>query len=180
MKKLIVVLTILAVLACSMMTVSAASKDQLIAAIKEIPVVRDNEGLYNSIVAEIKKIDLSSDEIDKLLVIADKANDIVPTGSGLTADSYTTEQKKEILKLMDQASAITGYSYKIESNGNGSVEMQVFNEDGKVAMVYDGEKLVAKTGSEFNPAYLCVAGATLALASAAAVIIFRKKSEANG
>ncbi len=179
MKKLIVILTVMVVMACSMVTVSAASKDALIEKMKEVPAA--NNGIfYNGAVAEIKKAKLTEEQIDKLIVILDKAKTIIPKNDGTKARDYTKEQQKQVIDLLNEACEITGYSYKILHEGGGSFELIVYTPEKTVAFIYDDGQLVGKTGAEFNPTYLCLAGAVLALASAAAVIIFRKKSEANG
>ncbi len=176
MKKFVVVLTIIAVLVCSMLSVSAATKDDLIAKLGEIPAAK-NEVFYEGAVKFIKDADLTEEQIAKLIPLLEEAKTILPTNDGTAARDYTKEQREKVFDILDEGCEITGYSYKIVTYEKGEdVGIKLYAPDKSVALEYtDG--IIKATGVEDtnNSAYIYLAAAIVVLALAGAFVVVRKK-----
>ncbi|MBE7092815.1 MAG: hypothetical protein E7365_06525 [Clostridiales bacterium] len=176
MKKLVVVLTIVAVLVCSMFSVSAATKDDLIAKLGEIPAAK-NESFYEGAVKMIKDSDLTAEQIDKLIPLLEEAKTILPKNEGASARDYTKEQRDKIFDILDRGCEITGYSYEVVTYENGKdFGIKLYAPDKSVALEYtDG--IIKATGVEDanNSAYIYLAAAIVVLALAGAFVVVRKK-----
>ena len=155
MKKFVVVLMIIAVLVCSMVSVSAATTDDLIAKLEEVPAAH-NKVFHDGAVKFIKNADLPSEQIDKLIPILEKAKTIIPKNDGAAARDYTKEQRDQIFKLFKEGCEITGYTYEVVYYEKGTdYGIRLYGPDKKVALEYtDG--IIKATGVEEanNSAYI--------------------------
>ena len=176
MKKFVVVLTIIAVLVCSMLSVSAATKDELIAKMGEIPAAK-NEVFYEGAVKFIKDAELTEDQIAKLVPLLEEAKTILPKNEGAAARDYTKEQIKKIFAILDKGCEITGYTYEVVHFEKGTdFGIRLYDADKAVALEYtDG--IIKATGVEDanNSAYIYLAAAVVVLALAGAFVVVRKK-----
>ena len=176
MKKFVVVLTIIAVLVCSMLSVSAATKDELIAKMGEIPAAK-NEVFYEGAVKFIKDAELTEDQIAKLIPLLEEAKTILPKNEGAAARDYTNEQIKKIFDILDRGCEITGYTYEVVHFEKGTdYGIKLIAPDKSVALEYtDG--IIKATGVEDanNSAYIYLAAAIVVLALAGAFVVVRKK-----
>lgn len=176
MKKFVVVLTIVAVLVCSMLSVSAATKDELIAKLGEIPAAK-NEVFYEGAVKFIKDADITEDQIAKLIPLLEEAKTILPENNGAAAKDYTKEQVKKISDILDKGCEITGYTYEVVHFEKGTdYGIKLYAPDKSVALEYtDG--VIKATGVEDanNSAYIYLAAAVVVLALAGAFVVVRKK-----
>lgn len=177
MKKLVVVLTVVAILVCSMLSVSAATKDDMIAKLGEIPAAK-NESFYEGAVKFIKDADLTTDQIDKLIPLLEEAKTIIPANKGTAARDYTKEQVDKIFAILDKGCAITNYSYEVVAFENGSdYGIRFYTPDSKVALEYtDG--VIKATGIEDSnsSAYIYLVAGVVVLALAGAFVVVRKKA----
>lgn len=176
MKKFVVVLTIIAVLVCSMLSVSATTKDELIAKLDEIPAAK-NEVFYDGAVKFIKNADLTAEQIDKLIPLLEEAKTIIPKNEGAAARDYTPEQRKKIFEILDEGCEITDYSYEVVYFEKGTdFGIKLIAPDNSVALEYtDG--IIKATGVEDtnNSAYIYLGAAIVVLALAGAFVVVRKK-----
>lgn len=176
MKKLLVVLTIVAVFVCSMFSVSAATKDDLIAKMGEIPAAK-NESFYDGAVKLIKDADLTAEQIDKLLPLLEEAKTVLPENKGAAAKNYTKDQINKVFDIIDKGCEITGYSYEVIKFDNGKdFGVKFYDAEKKVVLEYtDG--IVKSTGIEDanNSAYVYLAAGVIVLALAGVFVVVRKK-----
>ncbi len=177
MKKLLVILTVVAILACSMISVSAATKDDLIAKLGEIPAAK-NETFYEGAVKFINDADLTTEQIDKLIPLLEEAKTILPKNDGTAARDYTDEQVDKIFDILDKGCEITNYTYETVTYENGKdFGIKLYGPDKKVALEYtDG--VIKATGIEDSnsSAYVYLAAAVVVLALAGAFVVVRKKA----
>ncbi len=176
MKKFVVFLTIIAVLVCSMVSVSAVTKDDLIAKLEEIPTAH-NEVFHDGAVKFIKNADLTEDQIAKLIPILEEAKTIIPKNEGAAARDYTKEQRDQIFKLFKKGCEITGYTYEVVYFEKGTdYGIKLYAPDKTVALEYtDG--IIKATGVDDvnNSAYIYLAAAIVVLALAGVFVVVRKK-----
>lgn len=176
MKKFVVVLTIIAVLVCSMLSVSAATKEDLIDKMSEIPAAK-NEVFYEGAKKLIRNSDLTSEQIDKLIPLLEEAKTVLPVNEGPAARDYTKEQQKKIFNILDRGCEVTGYSYEVVYFENGTdYGIKLYDADKAVVLEYtDG--IIKATGVEDtnNSAYIYLAAAIVVLALAGAFVVVRKK-----
>ncbi len=187
MKKFFVTLAAVAVVVCSAFSVSAATKDQLISKMEEIPTA-NNAVFHDGAVRVIKEANFTEAQMDKLIPILEEAHKVLPENKGAAARNYTKDQIDKIFKLLDEACAITGYSYKVtafnstDNNGNtvqgGDFGLLLYDNNKKLVLEYtDG--IIKKTGEDATVnsiSYVYLAAGILVLASAAAVVVVRKKN----
>lgn len=180
MKKLVVLLTLVAVFAFSMISASAATTDDLIKALEAIPAANNAE-FHDGAVKMIKEANLTTEQIDKLIPVLNDLKTAVPTNKGAAARNYTKEEIDKVFDSLDKACEITKYSYTVtdykSSTGGADFGIKVMAPDKTVALEYtDG--VVKATGVEENASnysYLYLVGAVVAVALVGAVIIMRKK-----
>ena len=176
MKKFVVVLTIIAVLVCSVLSVSAATKDELIAKLEQIPAAK-NQSFYEGAVKFIKDADLTAEQIDKLIPLLEEAKTILPENEGTSARDYTPEQREKIFEILDEGCEITDYTYEVVHFENGTdYGIKLVAPDNSVALEYtDG--IIKATGVEDtnNSAYIYLGAALVVLALAGAFVVVRKK-----
>ncbi len=180
MKKFVVLLTLIAVFAFSMVSASAATTDDLIKALEAIPAANNKE-FHDGAVKMIKEANFTSDQIDKLIPILEDLKTAVPTNKGPAARNYTKAEVDKVFEALDKACAITKYSYKVTdyktSTGGSDFGIKVYAPDKSVALEYtDG--IVKATGVEDTTTgyeYLYLAGGAVVIALIAAVIVMRKR-----
>lgn len=186
MKKFVVILAVVSIAVCSVFSVSAASKNDLIAKLKEVPPA-NNEVFLDGAIKMIRNSNFTEDQIDKLIPLLDEAKQVLPENKGAAAANYTKEQQDKVFDILDRGCAITGYSYKVTHFNGTNAEGQTVagsdfgivmydNNNNKILEYTDG---IVKAGvdSEVNPVmYACLAGGLLLLAGAAAIIIVRRKN----
>ncbi len=180
MKKLLVLLTLVAVLAFSMISVSAATTNDLIDALEAIPAANNKE-FHDGAVKMIKEANFTSEQIDKLIPILNELKTAVPTNKGAAARNYTKAEVEQVFAALDKACAITNYSYKVTdyktSTGGSDFGIKIYAPDKSVALEYtDG--VVKATGVEESTndfAYLYLVSGVLVVGLVGAVIVMRKK-----
>ena len=185
MKKLVVVLSIIAVFVCGALGANAATKQDLIDYLGTIPsAIENKEIFYNGAVQLIKDSDFTEAQMEELLNLLKEAKAAVPENKGPAAVNYTKEQRAKVLELVEEACDVVNYSYEVThlKNADGSTDWALTfkDENGKTALVYtDG--IVKATGvldQANNTTYLWLAaGVALILAAGAAVIVRKKASE---
>lgn len=183
MKKIIAVLAIVSILVCSALCVSAAStKDDLIKAMEAVPAA-NNKVFHNGAVQMIKSTDMTPDQIDKLIVLLQKAKEILPENLGSSARNYSEDQVKAIFALMDEGCKIMGWSY------TGTMKTQLGNEfgiilkdgNGNTLLTYtDGIIPVRPTGENdtINPMLWVVLGVAAVVMAAGAVVVIKRRNNA--
>ncbi len=179
MKKLVVFLTIVAILVSSMFTVSAATKDDLIAKLNEIPAAK-NESFYEGAVKLIKDSDLTSEQIDKLIPLLEEAKTVLPANDGAAARDYTDEQIEKIFDILDRGCAITNYSYEataFKGNDFGIILYKNISATEKEAVLEYTDGIIKATGVEDSSnAYVYLIAGAVVLALAGAFLAIRKKA----
>ncbi|MBP5661626.1 MAG: hypothetical protein J6X30_00540 [Clostridia bacterium] len=172
MKKFLIVLVALSVVVCGLFTVSAASKQELIAKMEEVPASH-NTVFHDGAVREIENASLTSAQIDKLIELLDQAKTILPKNEGARAADYTPEQRAQIFALLDQACAETGYTYEIDREHTDGFRVHVYQPNGEKAFIYDNGGILKAGENDFS--YLYLVSGVLLLAAAGTVIALRKK-----
>ena len=180
MKKIVVLLTLVAVFAFSMISASAATTDDLIKALEAIPAANNAE-FHDGAVKMIKEADFTAEQIDKLLPILQELKTAVPTNKGAAARNYTKAEVDKVFAALDKACEITKYTYKLTdfktTTGGSDWGIVIYAPDKTVALEYtDG--VVKSTGVEEannNFSYLYLAGGAVVVALIGAVIVMRKK-----
>lgn len=180
MKKLAVLLILVAVFTFSMVSASAATTDDLIAALEAIPAANNKE-FHDGAVKMIKEANFTTEQIDKLIPVLQDLKTAVPENKGAAARNYTKAEVDKVFDALDKACAITNYSYKVTdyktSTGGADFEIKVYAPDKSVALEYtDG--VVKATGVEENTnnfAYLYLVGGVIVAGLVGAVIVMRKK-----
>ena len=180
MKKLVVLLTLVAVFAFSMISASAATTDDLIKALEAIPAANNAE-FHAGAIKMIKEANFTSEQIDKLIPVLNDLKTAVPTNKGAAAKNYTKAEVDKVFDAIDKACEITNYSYTVTdyktSAGGADFGIKVMAPDKTVALEYtDG--VVKSTGvneGTNNYSYLYLVGAVVAVALVGAVIVMRKK-----
>ena len=185
MKKLVVVLSIIAIFVCGALGANAATKQELIDYLGTIPsAIENKEIFYNGAVQLIKDSNFTEAQMDELLALLKEAKAVVPENKGPAARNYTKEQRNKILELVDEACEVVNYSYEVThlktAEGGTDWALTIKDENGKTALVYtDG--IVKATGvldKANNATYLwLVAGVALILAAGTVVIVRKKASE---
>ncbi len=183
MKKIVVLLTLVAVFAFSMISASAATTDDLIKALEAIPAANNAE-FYDGAVKMIKEANFTTEQIDKLIPVLQELKAAVPTNKGAAARNYTKAEVDKVFEALDKACEITKYDYTVTnyktSTGGADFGIKVIAPDKTVVLEYtDG--IVKATGVEEstnNYSYLYLLGAVVAVGLIGAVVIIRKK--ANG
>ncbi len=178
MKKILVMLMIVALLVCSAISVSAATEDDLIAKLKEIPAA-NNASFLNGAIKLIKEQDFTEGEIDQLILILDRAKAILPENKGAAARNYTPQQIQGIIALLDEACTVTNYSYKFEVLPSRDTTVDFFNDKGELILEYNDGKVNA-TGVEetLGNGYIYLAAGLAVLVAAGAFIVIRKRENA--
>ena len=177
MKKFFVLLTAICLVLSMAVSVSAATNDDLIKKLEEIPAA-NNKSFHDGAVRIIKEENLPADQIDKLIPLLEEAKQVLPENKGAAARDYTVEQVEKIFDILDRACEITGYSYVVTTFEKGTdVGIKVYRPDQSLMLEYtDG--VIKATGVEETKSalpYVYLACGALLLASAGAVIIIRKK-----
>jgi len=186
LKRFLLVLVLTVMVVCSLFTVSAATKDDLIAAMEKVPAT-SNEVFHDGAIYQIQLANLTSEQIDGLILLCKEAESIIPANKGARARDYKQEDWNKIIGLLDRACELTDYSYVVEYKGRASYRLIIYapvkNNEGKVvskklAFYYD-DGIIAPTGeNEFNMSYIYLAAGVLLLA-AAVVVVVRRKSANN-
>jgi hypothetical protein len=180
MRKLLVFLTIVVLLVSSMFTVSAATKDQLIAKLGEIPAAK-NESFYDGAVKFIKDSDITPEQIDKLLPLLEEAKTIVPKNDGTSARDYTDAQVDKIFDILDKGCEITDHSYETttyKGDDFGIIIYKNVSATEKEAVVEYTDGVVKATGvaDNSNSAYVYLVAGVVVLALAGVFLAIRKKA----
>lgn len=186
MKKLVVVLSIIAIFVCGALGANAATKQELIDYLGTIPsAIENKETFYNGAVQLIKDSDFTEVQMDQLLALLKEAKAAVPENKGASAADYTKEQRNKVLELVDKACKVVNYSYEVThlktAEGETDWALTFKDENGKTAFVYtDG--VVKATGvldQASNASYLWLAAGVALILAAGAVVIVRKKASEN-
>ena len=179
MKKLVVILTLVVVFACTMISASAATTDDLIKALEAIPAANNAE-FHDGAVKMIKQANFSSEQIEKLIPILEKVKAQVPTNKGVAAKNYTQAEIDNVFAALDEACKVTGYSYKVTDYKTGTsgsdFGIKFYAPDNSVALEYtDG--IVKTTGIEDanNNSYIYLVAGVAVVALIGAVVVMRKK-----
>ncbi|MBR2860991.1 MAG: hypothetical protein IKB86_04045 [Clostridia bacterium] len=178
MKKLIVILAIISLVVCSMFTVSAATEDDLIAKLKEIPAA-NNEQFLNGAIKLIKEEKFTEEEINKLIPLLEEAKTVLPEDKGTAARDYTDAQVDKVFELLDEACEITGCSYETTIDKNNDYGIVLYGSDNEVKLEYtDGKVNATGVESANNASVIYLVAGVLVLAAAGAVIVMRKRENA--
>lgn len=186
MKKLVVVLSLIAIFVCGALGANAATKQELIDYLGTIPsAIENKEVFYNGAVQLIKDSDFTEAQMDELLALLEKAKAAVPENKGPAAANYTKEQRDAVLALVDQACDVVNYSYEVThlktAEGGTDWGLTIKDENNKKVLVYtDG--IVKATGindAANNVSYLWLAAGVALILAAGAVVIVRKKASEN-
>ena len=178
MKKLIVILAIISLVVCSMFTVSAATEDDLIAKLKEIPAA-NNEQFLNGAIKLIKEEKFTEEEINKLIPLLEEAKTVLPEDKGTAARNYSQDQIDKVFELLDKACEITGCSYEANTDRKGDYGITLYGSDGAVKLEYtDGKINATGVESSNNASVIYLVAGVLVLAVAGAVIVMRKRENA--
>ena len=186
MKKLVVILSVIAIFVCGALGANAATKQDLIDYLGTIPsAIENKEIFYNGAVQLIKDSDFTAEQMDALLELLKEAKTAIPENKGPAAADYTKEQRDKVLALVDEACKVVDYSYEVThlKTADGATDWALtFKDDaGKKVLVYtDG--VVKATGindSANNVTYLWLAAGVALILAAGAVVIVRKKASEN-
>ncbi len=181
MKK-ILALVMAAILLVSMaVSVSAATKADLLAAAAKSPVYK-----YVKVSLEnaARTVEITDEEATAILPWVEKAVAIIGADKGPTAANesfiYSKEQIDGVLGCVDEICKILNYSYTLTPSTNpkhvGDSIFTVYNEAGKIVFQYDGD-IVADTAAatEIDTTLMALGAVTLLGLGAAAVAVSKKR-----
>ncbi len=182
MKKFMVVLAIVCVAVCSVFSVSAASKQDVIDKLGEIPSAIENKTVfYNGAVQMIKNSDLTEDQLEQLMPLLDELKTVLPENKGPAARNYTKDQINKVLDILDRGCKITNYSYETThlkgDDGGRDFAIKLYDQNHKLVMVYNDGQVRATGVEDASSArtYVWLAGGVALLGVAVAVAFVAKK-----
>ena len=177
MKKLVVLLTIVAVLVCSVLSVSAATaQEQVIDALKAIPAAANNGNVVEKTQVALKKVNPTDAQCAQIVTWLGELKTAVPTDKGPKASAYTAAEKQAVLDFIDKVAKLLGYKYEAKTSATGDMVLTVFNADGSTLLSYDAAIIQITGVNEFNTSYLYLAAGLVLLAAAGAFVVIRKKN----
>ena len=106
MKKLVVLLTIVAVLVCSVLSVSAATaQEQVIDALKAIPATKNGNVVAKTEIA-LKKVNPTDAQCAQIVTWLGELKTAFPTDKGPKASAYTAAEKQAVLDFIDKVAKL--------------------------------------------------------------------------
>lgn len=181
MKKILAIITLVVVFVCGAVSVSAATKQDLIDKLGTIPAAIENkEVFYNGAVQVINNSNFTEAQMDALLAILDEVKVAIPTNKGPAARNYTEAERNAGLTALKKGCAAVNYSYEVTTlktaEGEADFAIKLYDNNNKLVLVYtDG--IIKATGVEANNNfnYIWLAAGVLAVAAAGVVVFVNKK-----
>ena len=190
MKKIFsVVLALVLMMAMFVSYASAATKADLINAVKNDPILGNYPHVVNAVVNQIDNFDFTAEECDYLLEKFEEAKVIMAAegDKGETAHEYSDATITAITDLVAEVVTELGYTYTYTPSQKplhaGDIVFRVYDESGVVLFEYDGDYVkhtdeVAATGGNIG-AYVALGGGVAILAVAVFFAIKGKKNVAD-
>ena len=122
------------------LSAQAASKDDLIAAIKSTKISQ-----YFTVAAEnsIRLINFTEEQGDKLVQIVKDVDNIVTADLGPSAHTYPVEQRDAVMAKLAEACSVLKFTYKMRTSANpvhgGDYVFYIYDQDGKLVGTFDGD-----------------------------------------
>lgn len=188
MKKIFsVALALVLMMAMFVSSASAATKADLINAIKDDPILGHYDHVVNAVVNQMDNFDFTAEECDYLLDKFEEAKAIMASegDKGETAHLYSDEAMEAMAKLVAEVVDELGYTHTYVPSQNplhaGDIVLRVFDENGVVVFEYDGDYVkhtseVVDTGVGNIGAYAALGGGVAILAIA---VFFAVKGKKN-
>lgn len=186
------VLALVLMMAVFVSPVSAATKQDLVEAIRNDDILSNYEHIVNSIINQMDNFEFTSDQCDYLLAKFDEAKAImaVEGDKGQSAHEYSEETVIAITDLIAEVVTELGYTYAyLPVEGKplhpGDQIFQVYDENGYVVFEYDGDLVkhtdeVATASNSGNiGAIVAICGGVVLLAVAVFFAVKSKKSIAD-
>lgn len=171
---------------------SAATKQDLVEAIRNDDILSNYEHIVNSVVNQMDNFDFTSEECDYLLEKFNEAKAIMAAegDKGQSAHEYSEETVVAITDLVAEVVTELGYTYAyLPVEGNplhpGDQVFQVYDENGYIVFEYDGDLVkhtdeVAVASNNGNiGAIIAICGGVVLLAVAVFFAVKGKKSIAD-
>jgi hypothetical protein len=194
MKKIFALLVAIVLLSVAVFPASAASKDELLEAFKEVSiskrVMTDLENLASA-------YDITEEQGDRLMVLVGQLKEALPEDKGpgyANPDGnedyfgtekypYTEEQLDKVMGIIAEACDVLGFTYDFIASEDpkhpGDIKVVFYDSEGRLAYQYDGD-LIKKTDvveEESESSVLLLVGGISVIALAGACVVLKKKEQ---
>lgn len=153
-------------------SVSAATKDDVISALKS-----DNiSSTYVSMAQDfLKTYDLSAAQLDTVVANVDKVNTIMKDANVTDPTKLSTAEKNEVISVINETAAATGLTVSFGKDSKGVSYVKFVDSNGTPFEVSASDLGLKVTGSDNYGSYIVLALGLILAAAGAATMKSRKK-----
>lgn len=188
MKKLLSVLLaclmLAGVMASAVVSVSAATpKESMIDACEEYmpePLLKEYLPLIENI---LRQISVTQDQADQVIDCIKESREFFKEYKGVTLHLYTPEERLFAVDMVARVCEILGltakYSYSTDADHHNDLVCEIYNADGQLLGILDGDAVKKTNAPESDVNYTYVVLAAVLLVGAAGAVVAGKKLTAE-